>query len=279
MKIGVSLPPAFLAGKAMTEHQRKMMESSGGADGFLRRLKKAGVSSVELRAIRPGTAPEEVREAVRAATEAGLSLTVHGALKDEPAELFWGRMEPVLDVQPALTVTVHSAGDRETTLMLLRRMAEYAAFRFPEAKLALENNRSKKGDNMDLVECFGVMKTLSILECPNVGACWDFGHYYWDRLTHPAQLPDELPPEGFLRRAVHTHIHAVENDTTHFPLTTGQLPLEEFVRALSGAGYTGVYNLEPEPERWDEERDAAEEIIRSAELLVEMLRKIGGDGQ
>jgi len=51
----------------------------------------------------------------------------------------------------------------------------------------------------------------------------------------------------------------------------GRLPLREYVGALAAAGYSGVYNLEPEPERWDDSVCPAEEIIRSVELLRAVL--------
>lgn len=271
MNIGVSLSPSFLCGEASSLHQKNMLKD--GLPSFLTRLRKAGCTHIELRAVRRNTPPETVTGAVRAAQEADFFLTVHGILADEPAELFWSRFLPVLDAQKNLCVTVHSVSSREETLRLLRRMGDYALFHHPGAQLALENNRSKKGDNIDLVECAGVGNTVKEVALSNIGTCWDFGHFYWDHLTHPNLLSDPLPPEAFLKRAVHTHIHSVCSDTTHFPLTMGKLPLKTFIHALKKTGYSGVYNLEPEPERWDESTDAAEEIIRSVELLRNTLQQ------
>ena len=272
MKLGVSLSPAFLCGQAASVHQTRML--SGGVRPFLTRLREAGCTHIELRAVRSGTAEEEVAGAVRAAKSAGFCLTVHGTLTDEPADIFWGRLEPALSVQNDLCVTVHSASTRENTVRLLRHMGDYAAAHHPDARLALENNRSKKGDNVDLVECGGVLATLEDLSLPNAGSCWDFGHFYWDRLTHPSLVPSDLPPEGFLCRAVHAHIHSVCENTTHFPLTMGDMPLKAYLTALKKVGYRGVYNLEPEPERWNDSIDAAQEIVRSVSLLHDMLKAI-----
>lgn len=271
MNIGASLSPAFLCGEASSAHQQTMLKD--GLPAFLARLRSAGCTHIELRAVRRDTPEETVTGAVRAAQEAGLSLTVHGILTDEPAEHFWSRLAPVLAAEKNLCVTVHSASDRETTLHLLRRMGEYALSHHPGARLALENNRSRKGDNIDLVECAGVGNTVKEADLPNLGTCWDFGHFYWDHLTHPALLPDPLPPEDFLKRAVHTHIHSVHENTTHFPLTMGELPIKSFISALRKSGYCGVYNLEPEPERWNESIDAAEEIIRSVGILKKTLQQ------
>lgn len=269
MNIGVSLSPAFLCGQASSPQQARMLEK--GPAAFLAGLHEAGCTHIELRSVRRETPEEAVSGAVRTVCEAGLSLTVHGALTDESAEAFWGRLSPALSAQPELCVTVHSASSREKTLLLLRRMSEYALVHHPGARLALENNRSRKGDNIDLVECAGVSRTLEALNLSNLGACWDFGHFYWDTLAHPALLPEELPPPAFLKRAVHTHIHSVHSDTTHFPLTMGSLPLARYLRALQAAGYAGVFNLEPEPERWEASLHPAQEIIRSVYILKDAL--------
>ena len=269
MNIGVSLSPAFLCGHASSHHQKRMLKE--GVQPFLARLIEAGCTHIELRAVRSDTPEEIVRGAAAALKEAGLFLTVHGALKDEPAEVFWGRLEPLLSAQENLCVTVHSASTREETIRLLSRMGEYARLHHPAARLALENNRSKKGDNIDLVECGGVLETVRATGLASIGTCWDFGHFCWDHLTHPSLLPDDLPPASFIARAVHTHIHSVHENTTHFPLTMGNLPLKAYLAALLAAGYRGVFNLEPEPERWDESIDAAEEIVRSVVLLKNTL--------
>lgn len=277
MKIGVSLPPALLCGQASSAHQAALLRD--GLLPFLIRLQEAGCTHIELRAIRSNTPEDIIEGAVSAANRAGFGLTVHGALADESAERFWTRLQPLLAAQNDLCVTVHSASSREQTLSLLRRMGEYAAVHHPSARLALENNRSKKGDTIDLVECAGVFQSVQESGLANIGTCWDFGHFYWDHLTHPALLPSALPPAGFIARAIHTHIHSVYMDTTHFPLTMGELPLADYVRALLESGYTGVFNLEPEPERWDASADAAEEIVRSVELLSAALRKAKEESQ
>lgn len=272
MNIGVSLSPSFLCGRASSAHQQNML--AGGIQPFQARLRRAGCTHIELRTVNRNTDSAEIAGSVRSALQAGLALTVHSSLADEPAADFWGRLQPVLDVQEDLCVTVHSAASREQTVLLLRRMGEYAAAHHPRARLALENNRTKTGDNAGLVECFGVNDTLEEAGLINAGACWDFGHFYWDRLAHPAIIRNDLPPAAFLSRAVHTHIHSVLSDTTHFPLTMGSLPLAQYLAALKAAGYTGVYNLEPEPERWAEHIDAAEEIVRSVQLLKTALNEV-----
>jgi len=271
MKIGVSLPPALLCGQPSSAHQAALLKD--GLLPFLIRLQEAGCTHIELRAVRSDTPESIIEGAVSAAVRAGFGLTVHGALADESAELFWARLQPLLAVQNDLCVTVHSSSSREKTQSLLRRMGEYAAVRHPAAKLALENNRSRRGDNIDLVECAGVFRSVQESGLVNIGTCWDFGHFYWDHLAHPSLLPDALPPADFIACAIHTHIHSVYMDTTHFPLTMGELPLAGYIRALLQSGYTGVFNLEPEPERWDASTDAAEEIVRSVELLRKILRK------
>lgn len=273
MKIGVSMPPAFLCGQAASVAQEKMLAAFGGIDGWLREIYKAGANHIEMRSVKEGITEETVRGAMDAAARNGFSVTVHGALAEEAAEIFWGRFLPVLSKQPELTVTVHSIIDRETTMNTLRRLAEYGMKHHPGARLALENNRIK-GDTAPLVSCEGVLATVKALKLPNLGICWDFGHLYWDYQTHPELISGMLPPEGYADRAIHTHIHSVAFGRTHFPLSMGEAPLSEYVSVLKRAGYEGVFNFEPEPERWPEGTDVPGEMLRSVRILKETVEAI-----
>lgn len=270
MKLGISLAPALLCGNAASERQQALLNAFGSAENWLIHLRSLGVTHIELRAIRQKTDPADTAGAAKAVFSAGLSATAHGVLADEEADVFWGRFLPLLDSQPALNITVHSTVDQKTTLSLLGRMADYGREHHPDARLSLENNRVKKND-FDLVECAGVLNTVEKLNAANVGVCWDFGHLYWDHLTYPDTIQSPLPPEGFIRRAIHTHIHSVYEGTTHFPVSVGVLPLREYVQALMDAGFTGVFNLELEPERWPEFMDTAEGYLSSIATLKNIL--------
>ena len=274
MNIGLSLSPSLLCGRPESVPQQQLLSSSGGVQGWLRRVREAGCTHIELRTVRPDTAPETIRLSAQAVFSAGLHLSVHGTLADEPAEAFWGRLQSVLSVQPELAITVHSLSARKDTLLLLQRMGQYAAFHHPSARIALENNRSKPGDRLPLVGCTGILETVERLNLPNVGICWDFGHFCWNRMAHPSLVPADLPPEAFLRRVIHTHIHSVLDGSTHFPLTMGELPLNEYLLALSHAGYKGIYNLEPEPERWADSVLPDREILASSVLLAGFMHQI-----
>ena len=267
MKVGVSMPPALICGRASSEQQKKLLAAFDGIDGWLSEVRKAGAESIELRTITAEVPQEDVARAVSKVREYGFFMTVHSVLTDEAPEAFWGRMIPVLDAQGSITVTVHSVKDREYTLNLLRRMAEYALTHHPGARLALENNRTIKGDNADLVECGGVLQTVQAAGHENIGVCWDFGHLYWDYLNHPSLVPGVLPPEGYTGCAIHTHIHSVACGRTHYPLSVGVLPLAEYIGALKQVGYQGVYNFEPAVERWSEDTDMPGEFLRSIEIL------------
>lgn len=267
MNIGVSLPPVLLCGQAVSEAQKTLLNAFSGVDGWLEQVRRAGAEYIELRSVKRHTGRDAVRGAAQRAKMHGFRLTVHGELSDEAPEAFWERFEPVLNGQETLVITVHSVCDRATTLELLRRMGGYGNRHFPGARLALENNRSVKGDNIDLVECGGVLETVRESGLSNAGVCWDFGHLYWDHLNHPARIADSMPPDEYIRRTIHTHIHSVVGGRTHFPLTQGVLPLDEYVRALKNAGYQGVYNFEPEMERWAEDTDIPGEFLRSIHIL------------
>jgi sugar phosphate isomerase/epimerase len=76
-----------------------------------------------------------------------------------------------------------------------------------------------------------------------------------------------FPSGDFLKRVIHTHIHDISRDgATHFPLTSGILPLSECLDRLANEKYQGYLNFEPSIDRWpgnpDEKRSATLESIK-----------------
>ena len=180
-----------------------------------------------------------------------------------------------------MPVTVHSARtgsetlDRAATIRLLRLLADYAGRRGINVSLALENNRIH-ASGLSIVQCGGVYSTVREVNRPNVGTCFDFGHLYSNFLTYPEVTPF-LPPDGFLRRAVQTHIHGVKG-ITHFPLLEGALPLEDYLRHLRAAGYRGIYNLELESGRFWREIEPRDGFELSVDRLKKTLAKLEEEG-
>ena len=274
--IGTSLPLGVLTDNPNQEADKRLLDAYGGSRALLRAFRELGVGAIELRTVRPDT-PREVTDAcARAILDAGLQITVHATLGELSAEAFFAGIAPVLALlpkdHPAIPVTVHSARtgsetlDRAATIRLLRLWADYADKKGLGLVLALENNRIHSS-GLSIVQCDGVYSTVREVNRRGVGTCFDFGHLYSNFLTYPECTPF-LPPDGFLRAAVQTHIHGVKG-ITHFPLLDGALPLEDYLRQLRAAGYGGIYNLELESGRFWREIEPRDGF----ELSIDKLRK------
>lgn len=253
--LGVSLAPSVILDRPGSPAGEALLRETGGSGKLLAALREAGVGSIELRNVMPGDSPFAAAEAAYRVWEQGLSLTVHTGLR--PGNR--GRAETFLALhrlletmpQPELMLVVHALKNQdreraeEETALALR----YLAGALPEnAHLALELNRAKgDGDPGHTPEA--LLEILEKAGTPGLGLCWDFGHYYYNT-AYGEGGGETLPPGAFLQETVHTHIHAVQEKTTHFPLGQGRLPLQSYAAALKQAGYRGVWNLELEPERF-----------------------------
>lgn len=229
--IGVSLPFGWF---------------SDGRDvsGMLALLKEQQVDSVELRTVRPHHLPEDVLAAAGKLWDAGFRITVHGSVTS-PETAVSDVFSPLALLLPALrqdslNITIHPiTGDNAAMLVAL---SDHILEMGYPVTVALENNRllpdKTQGDSAALV-----LQAVEAADRPNVGICFDMGHYaYYVKKNHPEE-PDRMPDKAFFKRVIHTHIHAMRELRTHFPLGAYQLPLERYLDALS-FGYFGVYNLE-----------------------------------
>lgn len=103
-----------------------------------------------------------------------------------------------------------------------------------------------------------------------VGICWDFGHSY-AQAEHG--IHSRIPPEDFLLRVKHTHIHDYKNDTTHIPLGNGGLPYQDYIQRLVSKGFNGIYNLELNPGRITDPENFKAYIIQSIRLIKLVLNR------
>lgn len=289
--MGMSLSPAYLAGHPDAPERRWY----GPVDALLRDLADASVQSVELRAVGPGTDVALARAAALQVRSAGFAMTIHGVLPPAGCGSDWQEAVPALvallewlrderartrgdaspDVPSAVTVHAYAAEDGDARSLAARsaaRLAEMGAWVEAQeipAVLAVELNRAKKTVD-PCVTYEGVLSVSRGAGSSRVGICYDFGHAWSNTLTEGLS---EDAPDGFLRRAVHTHIHDVgPTGRTHWPLTEGRLPLEDFIRRLAGVSYRGVWNLELSPERFAAEGDCRRRVIDSARRLRAALK-------
>ena len=211
---------------------------------ILQLLKQQGVGSVELRTVRAHHTPESVLQAAKVLWSEGFQITVHGSVTGEataigelfePLRLLWDDFG-----QERLNVTIHPiVGDNAAMLIAL---SDYILENGLPVTVTLENNRlmpdKTQGDSAALV-----LEAVEKADRDNIGICFDMGHYAYYVKKNCPDTPDLLPPKAFWKRVRHTHIHAMNDLRTHWPLDGYALPLEQILAKLSFE-YFGVYNLE-----------------------------------
>jgi len=255
--IGMSLPYKWLL-----ENKNDMSTPAE----LLPKLWERGVRSIEIRAVSAGGDPVEVLRVASLLWDHGFNVTVHSTCKTaenavaevlEPLSLMVANMR-----QSELTVTLHPiVGDNAEMLLAL---SDFIIEKGYPVKIALENNR-KMPDNSDGDSVALVLDAVTRANRKNVGICFDMGHLAWyaDKFT---DTPDMLPPKEFLSRVIHTHIHAYEEGTTHYPIYTWRKPFSRYIEALAPK-YYGVYNVELSPSRFEHIMSAEEGYLISADTL------------
>lgn len=253
--LGVSLPLDWLITGDGLDLTRK---------AAFKLLKQNNVRSVELRTVRARHCAADIKTVAEMLWDYGFMITVHGevtSVDTAVSEVFSPLCEllPVLR-QPSLNVTIHPLqGDNVEMLTLLDRHITENGL---PITIALENNRllpnKAEGDCAALV-----LEAVSSVDSPNIGICFDFGHYLYYRLKN---FPDEafcLPDKEFLKRVIHTHIHGLNDKfKTHFPLNGNNMPLESIFNGLSFE-YFGLYNLELDFPRFkDDPKSALENSLK-----------------
>ena len=257
--IGVSLPFGWFT-------------DGGDVEPTLALLKQHGVESVELRTVRPQHDPQAVLAAAKQLWQAGFQITVHGSVTavDTAVEEVFAPLQALLPnlEQEKLNVTIHPVvGDNAALLVAL---SDYILEKKLPVTIALENNRrmpdKTQGDSAALV-----LEAVERANRSNVGICFDMGHYaYYVKKNHPDD-PERMPGKAFFKRVIHTHIHAMKELRTHFPLGVYELPLDRYMDALAN-GYLGVYNLELDFPRIAPEWTPEEGIAQSLPYLAGKLR-------
>ncbi|HZJ75594.1 MAG TPA: TIM barrel protein [Clostridia bacterium] len=251
-RIGISLPARIFLGKDKKSIKR-INKSFGSFSEFLLSLKSYGVNAVEIRAIESSDKPDYVKSLFDTLENAGLDLTIHGTLgKAGKKEDVLSPLSEILTCErkEPLIVTVHALRDKkepinkaaERTKKSLYEICEYSEKRNLPIKLCLELNR-EKGEGDPSVTCESVVDMVKSAGSDKVGICWDFGHYLYNcKMTGDDK---KVPPKEFLELVAHTHIHGIHNGVTHYPVNYEDMPmLFEYINALKGVGYSGIYNIE-----------------------------------
>jgi sugar phosphate isomerase/epimerase len=277
IEIGLSLPPAYLAGATTGGSTGAWHAAFGPPAPFLKALREAGVTAIELRSVGPGAALGEARRAVERAQAAGMQVTVHGrlprAVPDAGLDLVYPLLSALRDAlsaqgsQRPLTLHCYSAREdsveelaRRTVLALRSLLDALCAAGLP-LHVALETNHVSANHDPGVTYA-GIVDMIDRVDRPGIGACWDLGHTTMN--VQHGQMA-RLPPDAFLERVIHTHVHDL-GPRTHHPLTHGVVPVDAYLDLLLDRGYDGILNLELSPQRFPD--TVCDGVWASIERLV-----------
>jgi len=82
---------------------------------------------------------------------------------------------------------------------------------------------------------------LEVLGDCGLGACWDTGHYILATERHGQEAE---PPERFLRRVTHVHLHDVVEGSDHRPVRRDSERPRRYLDLLKACGFAGGITLE-----------------------------------
>lgn len=302
--IGFSIPSKLFKQALPNNHQHPLMDHYDNMDHLLNQLKEAGVTSIEIRILSRQADPTLFQKTIQMIWEKGLQITIHGALEGDTNGASFVDHYPSMAYilkhfhryQKNLIMTVHAFQEVEGPNVrpepaVLERLSKQSVLQLQEwsdlataenlpIQFAVEINRHKppRIDPGDTIE--GVLQMVEEIDRPNVGICWDMGHYYSNVLSNhgvpsaPNPWIEELPPATFLQRVIHTHIHGLQGkDETHFPLSSrSSLPLELYNNSLLQADYQGVFNLELTFQKWSSER-LVEDLQSTIQRLYQSIQR------
>jgi len=285
MGCGLSLPINYLAQDPRIDEDFLYQDHFKDPSTFLKALKSAGLSSIEIRAIKADT---DIKNAARAAEhilDAELDITIHGYLPSNAAGDKFAEILPSIapiaeilkEINRSAVITLHCYREQNGDMSQLvshnvnfiKRLTRAILDEQLPVKIALEINRQKKYTDPSITYDSLIELSSEIAEPELVGFCWDFGHSCWNAGKNYIDL---TPPDKFLDNVIHTHIHDLSpGGETHWPLTERVVPLADFIFSLKEKNYAGTYNLELRPERWQHVIDPKTGIFESISILKDKL--------
>lgn len=287
MRVGLTLPVDYLIGTNAGDGAKAFAGAFGNPERCLSELRAHGVGSIELQGVGPKSRAADLLDAARCVIGSGMALTVHGYLPgDTQRSLFEDADAPLLPAMEFLktagkdtVMVVHAHADpavdwsalTASSAQALERLAgDIGRYDLPIA-VALEINRYHGVDTPGATYD-GLLEIAERAEAWKPGFCWDLGHTLSSAMQH--KLP-ATPPDDFIAKVIHTHIHGVLPDgETHQPLT-GPVPgHDDGLRRLASAGYAGICNLELYPWRWASEDKVRAGVLGSVTCLRELLARV-----
>jgi sugar phosphate isomerase/epimerase len=286
MKIGISTSWDFVSGKNQDEESRLTLESFGSLESYLKFVKDRGVTGIELRKFGAGLSENEVRDVCRNLKANHFSLTVHGEIDehnpDSDLEATFPWLKGVVGVyhESRLIIVVHPIeGKNKTqdeyhdlTVVTIKKLTDAIRRERLNVHIALEINQFKDNKISPGYTYDGILAIVTEVNSEHAGICFDFGHT-WSNVRRG--FLDRTIPGEFLNRVIHTHIHDLgPGYRTHWPLTSGNVPVAEYIQSLAQRRYQGFLNLEINYDRFKTATNAKEAIRGSLDKLGEAVKNI-----
>lgn len=115
---------------------------------------------------------------------------------------------------------------------------------------------------------------LAVTRDTSVPLCWDTGHYLLAVERHGQDL---YPPQEFVDRVEHVHLHAVTEGRDHRPVVTESEVPRNYLQSLWRRGFTNGITLEYSVEGLDEAGGLKKVVEESASLLRKWSAGISAD--
>ena len=236
-------------------------------------LREMGFDGVET-PVGPETEPEALREHFVRCTRAGLQVSFHpyseGSLfnplyfssdADNPCrklhERFFSLAAEAAQRQESPTVVnIHGAAGTsddtrrhlvDQTIAFFTWAGQWCRENAPEVSVTVELQISPKPNEPGRRAGDRYEELLDVVLRSGVGACWDFGHAYWNTRRYGWPLQ---PPRDLLPHIRHVHCHDVHGGEDHQPLVYGEVPWRDFIQLLTDHGFDDRVILEVPPDQF-----------------------------
>jgi sugar phosphate isomerase/epimerase len=263
-------------------------------------LRELGFDAVET-PVGPETQTEELREHIARCVDAGLKVSLHpyseGTIfnplyfssgADNPCRQLHERFLSLaaeaarLQGHPTI-VNIHGAAgtDKDPRRHLIDQSIAFFTWagqwcrqNAPDVGVTVELQISPNADELRQRIGDTYDELLEVAQRSGVGACWDFGHAYWNTRRYGWPL---YPPEALLPHIRHVHCHDVFGGEDHQPLVYGAVPWRDFLTLLTDHGFDGRVILEVPPTEFPK-AGGLQSLIDSAQALRsyrQSLREMG----
>jgi sugar phosphate isomerase/epimerase len=265
----------------------------GGFAAALAELKALGLQSLEFA---PAALLEpEQKQALHTIQDAGLTLTLHApttgrfdvaAFVDEPSGQVRQDWDSFLDQANELSarqggdlvLATHGASfqavspstrelSRQATTVFLERLVARSEQMGYGLRFGFENRPRISGYTITGDSHAETLDIVRDVEARRPGAgrhlgiAWDMGH----SAVNAHSKNDSLhPPEEFVQRVVHVHLHDTMRGDDHYPLIYDGYPYPALLRRLAAVGFAGAINLELSADRLGADGDTARRALETS---------------